>query len=194
MQRRRNGRGNCGGLVRVLREIGRAIGVSHVTVREWTKEEPVSPASGGKDVADGVVGLQAGTTPNPRKMLDGLISTWSGRAETDRFAASLVERLLRQREALDAQDETRRDGCAYHLEANMIIELLVDLELYVRLGDEEPARAADEMGESAVEHRGPRASRAAVGDVRRADRLALQQQGTEDSWTRQLSRRKRSRV
>ena len=115
-----------------LREIGRAIGVSHVTVRQWTKEEPVSPASGGKDVADGV-GLQAGTTPNPRKMLDGLISTWSGRAETDRFAASLIERLLRQREALDAQDETRRDGCAYHLEANMIIELLVDLELYVRL-------------------------------------------------------------
>ena len=80
-----------------------------------------------------MVGLRAGTTPDPRQMLDGLISTWSGRAETDRFAAALVERLLRQREALDARNETRRDGCALHLEADMIIELLVDLELYVRL-------------------------------------------------------------
>ena len=113
-----------------LREIGKVVGVSHVTVREWTKEERVGgPASG--DVED--VGLQAGTKPNPRQMLDGLIDTWSERAMTDRFAAALVERLLRQREALDVQDETRRDGCAYHLEADMIIELLVDLELYVRL-------------------------------------------------------------
>ena len=42
-----------------LREIGRVVGVSHVTVREWTLGEPVGgQASGGKDFElDGPSGL-----------------------------------------------------------------------------------------------------------------------------------------
>ena len=140
-----------------LREIGKVVGVSHVTVREWTLGEPVGgPASGNEDVADGVVGLRAGTTPDPRQMLDGLISTWSGRAMTDRFAAALVERLLRQREALDAQDETRRDGCATHLEAVEVLAWFANLELFVRLEVSRNLRTSIGFGRperlSAVDH------------------------------------------
>ena len=50
-----------------LREIGKVVGVSHVTVREWTLGEPVGgPAdSGGKDVADDVRGTASGNDAEP---------------------------------------------------------------------------------------------------------------------------------
>ena len=51
------------------------------------------------------------------------------------------------------EDETRRDGCALHLEADMIIELLVDLELYVRLEVTEPA-GEHRVWANPPEHRG----------------------------------------
>ena len=114
-----------------LREIGRAVGVSHVTVREWTKAEAV----GSKVTADAPahpVGVAAPALDS-RARLDALISTWSERADSDRNAATLVERLLRQREKLDAQDETRRDSCATHLEAVEVLAWFADLELFVRL-------------------------------------------------------------
>ena len=40
---------------------------------------------------------------------------------------------MRQRAALDTKDETRRDGCATHLEAVEVLAWFANLELFVRL-------------------------------------------------------------
>ena len=66
-------------------------------------------------------------------MLDGLIATWGSRASTDRNAAALVERLLRQREALAAAKAGSEMKCSNHLEATAVQAALADLLLYVGL-------------------------------------------------------------
>ena len=108
-----------------LREIAKVIGVSHVSILEWTRDEPV-----GKTMTTSAPAPPAGVkapTMDSRARLDALISNWSERADSDRNAAALVERLLRQREKLDAQDEVRRDSCATHLEAVEVLAWFANL-------------------------------------------------------------------
>ena len=103
--------------------------VSHQAVAKWCG------GGGGKPVAVPIADAEHGpehdiaTTPaTRRKVLDRLISVWSGRAETDRFAAGLTERLLRERERLDTADNA--PTCSGHLEADVVLSALKGLERY----------------------------------------------------------------
>lgn len=126
-----------------LREIAAALGVAHDTVRRWTADVGPGPASvvveGAGAVETGVNGVQAApagdldTSEGRRARLDDLIQTWTERASTDRFAAGMVERLLRQRETLASEERDRVAPCTGHMDTSAVRALMLELETFVRL-------------------------------------------------------------